>query len=137
MLAAEPVERVVDDRELIVPSAEAPNDLSRDRVDLCDLSEMPPGHNVVSIPIDFDGVGVVEVRIRGLLQRRRGLDPVVQAEVIPGAPEEFHGPGGVLTQQGVTRDHCVGWPTEPAEIHPSNVVPEQVHSIRSCIRERQ
>src|SRR6266566_1465076 len=85
VLGAEPSERVVSNRELIVTPTESPEQCPGASVNLRDFSHVAERDHVITIRSKVKGIGMVEIERRVHSCR---LDPVLRHEVIPCVPEE-------------------------------------------------
>ena len=133
VLGAEPLERVVHEAQLVVGAAQAPEHIACTRVDLGHLAEVRHRHDVVAVPVERERVGMVEVLrdgARGV--RRRRLDPVLDAEMVPSAPGELARAVRQEPQHAVAGDLRRVRPAHRREVGGAAIVAEQVEPLVSA-----
>src|SRR2546427_5354148 len=91
VLGAESGQWVVENGELILPSAELPEHVPRSGIDLHYRVHVKERHDVIAVQIEVQRVRVIEILIRNLPRGR--VNTVIQREMVPRAPGELWLPG--------------------------------------------
>src|SRR5512146_3344461 len=126
VLTGETTQRIADDSELVVAPTESPANRARHRVDVRDLVQPLKRDEVVAVPVEREGAGMVDVG-----NRRNARRPILWVEVLERSPAKHRLTGRGLALDRVNGEQRIAGAAERAQVERLELVTQHVDLAES------